>query len=76
MSNSGVRGRDASPEHDVLVYNRGEQAEDGAAAVADVPRHLPQGHNMQLSVRRPGGATHSTRIPRLRPVLRRTSVSS
>lgn len=75
MLPSGVRSGDAPAQHAVLVRDRGEQAQDGAAAVADLPRHLPQGHRVQLPVQGSARATHSARVPRLRPVFRRTAVS-
>lgn len=73
--NSGVRGRNAGAEHTMLVRDRREQAQDGVSAVPDVPRHLPEGHDLQLPVQRAAGAEDPPRVPRLRPVLRRTSVS-
>lgn len=75
LFNSGVRRGNSSAEHTVLVRDRREQAQDGAAAVADVPRHLPQGHHVQLSVQRPARAEDPPRVPRLRSLLRRTTVS-
>lgn len=59
----------------MLVRDRGEQAQDGAADVADLPRHLPQGHDLQLSVQRPAGAEDTPRVQGLRSVFRRTPVS-
>lgn len=59
----------------MLVHDRGEQAQDGAAAIPDVPWHLPQRHDLQLSVQRPAGTEDTPRVPRLRSVFRRASVS-
>lgn len=73
---SGVRSGHPSTEHIVLVHDRGEQAQDGPAAVAHVPGHLPQGHDLQLSVHRAAGPKDKARVPRLRSVFRRPSVSN
>lgn len=59
----------------MLVRNRGEQAQDGPAAVADVPGDLPQGHDLQLHVPRAPRPENPARVPRFRPIFRRPPVS-
>lgn len=73
---SGVRSGHPSAEHIVLVRNRGEQAQDGAAAVSDLPRNLSQGYDMQLSLHRKTRTEDTARVSRLRSIFRRSSVSN
>lgn len=59
----------------MLVRDRREQAQDGVPPVTDVPRHLPEGHNMQLPVRGSARTADTARVQGLRSIFRRTSVS-
>lgn len=72
---SGIRRGHARAKHPVLVRDRRKQAQDGPAAVTHIPRHLPEGHHLQLPVQRPARPEDPARVPRLRSLLRRTSVS-
>lgn len=59
----------------MLVRDRVRQAQDRPAAVADLPRHLPQGHHVQLPVHGPARPADPARVQRLRPLLWRATVS-